>query len=159
MTKVERTIIPKRHAQDTKHQGGVFTPRAGEARPVGGSPRLLGIASAACFGAPLGLACRLAYVLVCAPAACTCQVLVCLLRAPPTGSTHSASRTSEAKRAQGVFGRNSFLLRFWTILCMGSKKTPKNICRKNHAKTPKKHNPTSSVGVLVFKAPLVSSHR
>jgi hypothetical protein len=30
------------------------------ARPPRASPRLLGIASAACFGAPLGLACRLA---------------------------------------------------------------------------------------------------
>jgi hypothetical protein len=50
------------------------------------SPRLLGIASAACFGAPLGLACVPQF-------ACTSQVLVCLLRAPPTGGTHSASRT------------------------------------------------------------------
>jgi hypothetical protein len=30
---------------------------------------------------------------LCAPVACTSQVLVCLLRAPPTGGTHSASRT------------------------------------------------------------------
>ena len=58
-----------RKTQNTK---GVFLP-PGEARPVGGSPRLLGIASAACFGMPLGLACRLVYVpQLLAPARCWC---------------------------------------------------------------------------------------
>jgi hypothetical protein len=95
-TKVDRDRERKTLKLETRDAlafGGTKYPPGKRARPAArASPRLLGIASAACFGAPLGLACRL-----CTPAACTCQMPVCLLRAPPTGGTHSASRTRWGK--------------------------------------------------------------
>jgi hypothetical protein len=93
--KLDRTRNPQtvcvRHKAP---KGGCFYPpgrRARSAAPLGclAAPRLL-----ASGHQPLGLACRLAYV---PQLLCTCQVLVCLLRAPPTGGTHSASRTQQVQ--------------------------------------------------------------
>jgi hypothetical protein len=78
---------PQRKTQSPTACGGILHP-PWYARPLGG-PR---VSSAAWhrLGCLLRGATR---PRLCTPVACTCQVLVCLPRAPPTGGTHSASRT------------------------------------------------------------------
>jgi hypothetical protein len=90
--------------------GGILPP-PWYARPLGG-PR---VSSAA--GHRLGCLIRgTTRPRLCTPVACTCQVLVYLLRAPPTGGTHSASRTHLLARRQ----RLVWLLMRIHALCLGS---------------------------------------
>jgi hypothetical protein len=104
--KALKAVTPNCLRKTQTRKGGIFTHRG--ARPIGGTPWLLGIASAACFGAPLGLACRLACVpQLLAPARCWCVHSGHLPLGAPT------------RRVERTSWPDALLFPGWAVWCFG----------------------------------------